>query len=211
MAVDQEYDAKQSFENFALKYLQLREAGTFENVDQLAMLGEKYADWKDRVVLELGCGGGKPVLSYFADKGAHVWGVDLSDTMVETAKRNLPEGHFFQGDMSSVELPTAHFDLITSFYALFVLPMEKQFILFETMSRSLKSGGFAYFTLLNGNSTKSAEFSGFLNFAGHRFFYAHTTREKYIEFLRSLEFEIISCQDLHIGEESCLWILIQKK
>jgi len=50
----------------------------------------EMVDFKDRLVLEVGCGDGRLTWRY-ADKAAHVTGIDPLDEEVETARVNLPD------------------------------------------------------------------------------------------------------------------------
>ena len=51
------------------------------------------------VVLDVGCGTGKPVASSLAAAGHRVIGIDLSDTMVELSRKAVPSGSFEVADM----------------------------------------------------------------------------------------------------------------
>lgn len=45
-------------------------------------------------VLDCGCGTGKPVSSMIAESGRKPYGIDLSPTMVELSKKQVPQGTF---------------------------------------------------------------------------------------------------------------------
>src|SRR4051812_12758392 len=47
-------------------------------------------------VLDVGCGTGAPTAQRFADAGCEVTGIDISPTMLELARKNVPEGTFLQ-------------------------------------------------------------------------------------------------------------------
>ena len=60
-------------------------------------------------VLELGCGTGA-VLKHLHPP-YRIAGLDLSEGMLEVARRNVPDATFYQGDMSTFSLPMS-FDVI---------------------------------------------------------------------------------------------------
>ena len=68
-------------------------------------------------VLDLGCGSGDPA-DIEISKDNRIAGVDISQTQIELARRNVPEGNFILGDVSSVVFPPSTFDAVTSFYNL---------------------------------------------------------------------------------------------
>jgi len=70
-------------------------------------------DWLDRfvaliapggVVLDLGCGPGKPMATYLVASGLGLCGVDSSPTMIAMARANLPGRDFIVADMRGLNL-----------------------------------------------------------------------------------------------------------
>ena len=82
-----------------------------------------FPDLTGKAVLDVGCGSGHSLL-WCAKKGAsELWGVDLSSRQIENAERFLTESgyapHLFAAPMESdCGLPTEHFDVVYSIYAL---------------------------------------------------------------------------------------------
>jgi 2-polyprenyl-3-methyl-5-hydroxy-6-metoxy-1,4-benzoquinol methylase len=73
-------------------------------------------------VLDAGCGTGY-LTKQLSNKGAIVTGIDISDTMVEIAKKNNPESIFYVDSCTTLEtLNAADFDLIISNYVLMDTP-----------------------------------------------------------------------------------------
>ncbi|MET3290792.1 UNVERIFIED_CONTAM: ubiquinone/menaquinone biosynthesis C-methylase UbiE [Brevibacillus sp. OAP136] len=82
-----------------------------------------FGDVVDKKVLEIGCGSGHS-LKYMAARGAsELWGIDLSDTQIQTA-RELLSAHrsklnLFQGPMEkNPGIPNEYFDIVYSIYAI---------------------------------------------------------------------------------------------
>lgn len=203
------YDAVKVFNDCAPTYLKARE-NQFDNLQQLQVLAEKIAPIQSKRVLDLGCGGGTPVLKYFHERGAEIWGVDFAEKMLNHAKSTLPDAHLILEDITQINLPRNHFDLVLSFYTLFVLSLEEQKNVFKKIYDTLKTEGNTYFTLFGEEATHAKEFSGYLPFMGHTFYYAHTTPEKYRHILESIGFVDIEMQTIAIGPETCLWVYAKK-
>jgi SAM-dependent methyltransferase len=72
-------------------------------------------------VLDIGCGSGHS-LRYMAEKGAgELWGVDLSETQIKSAKETLKdlETHLYCAPMEDdIGLPKLYFDFVYSIYAI---------------------------------------------------------------------------------------------
>ena len=54
----------------------------------------------DAHVLDVGCGAGIPTAKFLVNKGIKVTGIDLSDTMLHLARKNVPTGEFIKMDMT---------------------------------------------------------------------------------------------------------------
>jgi ubiquinone/menaquinone biosynthesis C-methylase UbiE len=92
-------------------------------------------------VLDLGCGSGDPADIEVA-KHHHLTGVDISQTQIELARRNVPAGHFLHGDAASVQFPAATFDAVISFYSLEHIPRQEHETLLHRIHGWLRPGGF---------------------------------------------------------------------
>ena len=69
-------------------------------------------------VLDLGCGAGRPVDAFLVGCGHRVIGIDISDSMIDLARRNVPEASFQRRDMASLRPGDYQVDAVVSFYAL---------------------------------------------------------------------------------------------
>lgn len=82
-----------------------------------------FGDVKDKKVLEIGCGSGHS-LNFMASRGAsELWGIDLSDTQIETAwdllSAHKSKLNLFQGPMEkNPGIPCEYFDIVYSIYAI---------------------------------------------------------------------------------------------
>jgi SAM-dependent methyltransferase len=91
-------------------------------------------------VCDMGCGPGH-VARYLRDRGANIYGLDLSPGMLEQARHLNPDIQFQQGDMLELDLPNETVAGISAFYAIVNIPQEYLPIVFREMHRVLKAGG----------------------------------------------------------------------
>ena len=91
-------------------------------------------------VLELGCGAGVPMSARLA-AGRTLVGVDISAEQVRRARRNVPGATFLQGDMTTLERPTASLDAVVAFYSLTHVPRDEHAALFVRIRAWLRPGG----------------------------------------------------------------------
>jgi malonyl-CoA O-methyltransferase len=94
---------------------------------------------QNKTILDFGCGTG-----YFCSMakklGAlEVTGIDLSPAMVDAAKKNCPEGKFFAGNISDIELKENYFDVAIAALVLAHLPEFKSSLL--KILKALKPDG----------------------------------------------------------------------
>jgi SAM-dependent methyltransferase len=91
-------------------------------------------------VLDLGCGAGNPMTAALAE-GRTVTGIDISETQLEMARRNVPGATFLQADMTTLTFEPASFDAVVAFYSLTHVPRDEQAQLLERIRAWLRPGG----------------------------------------------------------------------
>jgi SAM-dependent methyltransferase len=69
-------------------------------------------------VLDVGCGAGA-FLRLAADRGAHVFGLDASEALIELARSRVPEAELRVGEMEELPYADGSFDLVTGFNSFF--------------------------------------------------------------------------------------------
>lgn len=104
-------------------------------------LESQNINWKNKKVLEIGCGNGS-MTEYLFDKGANITAIDLSDKYLSNAIGRFKSklGNVFQkmsGD--DLKFPDNSFDIVVSFDLIEHIPDTNKH-LFE-VKRVLKSGG----------------------------------------------------------------------
>lgn len=119
---------------------------------RLACLGVRPEDYKDKTVLELGCGTGDYALWYAANGAKHVTGVDLSDNSLARARERaeaagLKNITFIKQDVLQLDLPAASFDYVYSVGVLHITgdPLRG----FQNLVRCCKPGGVVLLSVAN--------------------------------------------------------------
>jgi ubiquinone/menaquinone biosynthesis C-methylase UbiE len=92
------------------------------------------------MVCDLGCGPGQ-IARYLHDRGIPVCGVDLSQRMIDCARRLNPGIEFSQGDMRDLPIEDDAWAGITAFYSIVNLPAGEVVLSLREMMRVLKPGG----------------------------------------------------------------------
>lgn len=84
-------------------------------------------------VLDLGCGSGKPVGCYLAERGAQLTGVDATTTMTALYTDSVPDASVIKADMRSLQL-NRQFDAILAWDSFFHLSADDQRPMFATFA-----------------------------------------------------------------------------
>jgi cyclopropane fatty-acyl-phospholipid synthase-like methyltransferase len=141
---------------------------------------------KGRTILDVGCGAGKPVDAYLIEQGFAVNGIDLSERMIELAKKNVPQAFYEVKDMTELKEGEYCVDGIVSFYAIFHTQKEKHQELLKKFASFMPNGGYMLLTMGAGDWEGSEE-----NFHGTQMFWSHFGAEKNTELVKAAGFEIV--------------------
>jgi len=188
------------YDKIASDYYKHRDLNKFDD------LLENFVDLipKKAQVLDAGCGAGIPASRFLVDKGLTVTGIDISDSMLEMARNNVPNAVFLKKDMKELDFDENSFEGIISVYALFHIPKEDHSTIFEKFYDILKSGGI----LLINTSINESE--GISNFFGVPMFWSNYNPKKTLELVKSVGFSIIFEGVLVRGGEYQYWIFAKK-
>jgi len=137
-------------------------------------------------VLDVGCGAGIPVARDLAQRFI-VTGVDISGSMIDRARANVPGATFVRGDIMSVDFPPSHFDAVVAFYSVFHLPREEHEELFRRIHRWLKPQGYLIATVAIRNEAAYTED----DFFGVTMYWSNYSLGEYEEMLARLGFNLL--------------------
>jgi SAM-dependent methyltransferase len=87
------------------------------------------------------------------DAGTIVFGLDISQRMIEQARQLNPDISFQEGNMLALDLPSAMLGGIAAFYAIVNIPKESLPLVFREMERVLQPGGLLLLAFHMGDET----------------------------------------------------------
>lgn len=98
-------------------------------------------------VLDVGCGNGR-LLELLEDKHINYLGIDISEKLIELAKKKYPQNNFLVADNLNLPFPNNNFDKVFSIAVLHTIPSEelRKKALLE-LKRVLKPGGLLVLTV----------------------------------------------------------------
>jgi SAM-dependent methyltransferase len=101
---------------------------------------------------DMGCGPGH-IARYLHERGVQVCGVDLSQGMVEQARRLTPEVEFRQGDMTALDAADGAWAGIAAFYSIIHITREEMPQALGELRRVLRPGGLLLLAFHIGEQT----------------------------------------------------------
>ncbi|WP_063749980.1 class I SAM-dependent methyltransferase [Streptomyces sp. C] len=104
----------------------------------------------DARVLDVGSGTGRPVAAALAEAGFRVTGIDVSATMVELARSQVPGADFRLADVRTYE-PAEHFDAVCAFFPLLLMSQGEVAASLERIASWVAPGGYLLFATVPGD------------------------------------------------------------
>ncbi|WP_447006506.1 class I SAM-dependent methyltransferase [Saccharothrix isguenensis] len=92
-------------------------------------------------VLDVGSGTGRPVAEDLAAAGHDVLGVDVSATMVDIARHQVPRARFLHADVREWETEDASWDAVCAFFPFLQMTRDEVAAVLVRIARWLKPGG----------------------------------------------------------------------
>ncbi len=92
-------------------------------------------------VLDIGSGTGRPVAEDLVAAGHEVVGVDVSATMVDIARRQVPRARFVHADIREWESEDASWDAVCAFFPFLQMTRDEVVAVLAKVARWLKPGG----------------------------------------------------------------------
>ncbi len=106
-------------------------------------------------ILDLGCGIGYDS-ALLAEEGANAIGIDLSENLIEAAKKKVKNAKFFVGDITDKMTALGKFDGIVCLATIIHIDIDKMNDTFNSMANVLKKGGLLLISSFDGTG-KNAE------------------------------------------------------
>lgn len=139
-------------------------------------------------ILDLGCGTGR-ITSEYVKKGFDSIGVDLSEKMIDIAKKNHPKIKFICKNMRKIEFKPESFEAISLAYSLFHLEKRDVPAFLKKISVFLKKEGILFMVIQEG------EGEVFINeplATGKKLFLNLYSEKEIIRILEDEKFQILS-------------------
>lgn len=116
-----------------------RENGILQHERAIAFLK------KSGRALDVGCGSSGRFIDLLTGHGFDVEGLDISERMIELARKRHPNITFHHADICQWELP-AHYDFITAWDSIWHVPLAAQEPVLKKLLHGLNPGGVCIFT-----------------------------------------------------------------
>ena len=139
----------------------------------------------DAAVLDLGCGGGKPVAFTMAAHGLRVTGVDSSPTLISLCRARMPDQRWLVADMRSLSLGR-HFQGVLAWDSFFHLKHDDQRAMFPIFSAHATSGGTLMF------NAGFAHGEGIGSYRGDPLYHASLDIVEYENLLKDAGFDLVT-------------------
>jgi ubiquinone/menaquinone biosynthesis C-methylase UbiE len=192
-----------SYDEVAEEYSRFHSTESFKNrLDTfINLLSEKG------LVLDAGCGCGRDT-KYLLDRGIETIGIDLSQGMVDQARKYVPNAEFLQMDMRKLEFEVSTFDGILAMASVLHIPKNQMPYLLTEFRRILKANGLLYIAVMIGSGEKYVEKSAAVPEMGPRFFAFYNEKELR-DILNQAGFEIKALEiDRYLGVD---WINVYSR
>jgi trans-aconitate methyltransferase len=139
---------------------------------------------KRATVLDLGCGGGRPVAEHLAKAGFKVVGVGSSPAMISLSRSRLPDHEWMVADMRSLSV-ARRFDGLLAWDSYFHLSYDDQKQMFDVF----KAHASSHATLMFNTGSRFGEAIG--NYRGDPLYHASLDAMEYEALIAQAGFEVI--------------------
>lgn len=197
---------RNGYNKIAKSYTETRSVDSdSEDIRLLKLLVERLP--KGAMILDAGCGSGRPVTQLLAESFA-VTGVDFAQEQLHMAKASVPNAGFICADLSQMPFKDEAFDAICSYYSIIHVPRGDHAKSLTGFHRILRKGGLAL--LCTGAGDLNEDVSDYL---GSTMFWSHYDRETNLRMITASGFDLVwfgIVQDPIDSASSHLFVLGQK-
>lgn len=168
---------------------------------------------KNATVLDLGCGPGLPITKELVNRGFNVKGIDISDTMIKIAKKNVPNAKYIRVSMTDIDFDN-EFDGVISSYTMLCLTPDNFKKTAAKVTKSLKKSGF-FLLSLNEPPPDHIDGDDIAHIMGEKLYSRPYTESEIREIFSKLGMNLIivdreTNESEEYGKEYSLMVLMQK-
>lgn len=154
-------------------------------------------EWLDRflglvppggLILDLGCGSGRPIAHYLIERGYRVAGVDSSPALIALCRSRFPDQEWIVADMRRLALGR-RFDALLAWHSFFHLHPDDQRPMFRRFADHARRGAVLMFT----SGSEAGEAIG--EWQGEPLYHASLSPEEYRDLLAASGFGLLSFTD----------------
>ena len=166
-------------------------------------------------VLDFGCGSGLPFTKELVKKGFKVTAIDISDTMVKEAKKNVPKARYFRISMTNINFKEK-FDGIFSGYTMLCLNPVNFRKAAKKAVKSLKQGGVFFLALNEPSLCIHDEAENYTKIMGQNMYSRPYTEDEIRKVFSKYKMKIIKVERETVsskayGNEHTLLVLMKKQ
>lgn len=137
------------------------------------------------LILDLGCGAGLPVDQWLINAGHRVIGIDISQSMLDLARDNVPRATYQIGNLLDLKPFEMSVDAVVCFFALFHIDRTAHRRFFEVVRTYLGDRGSLLIT------TGRFDWEGTEDFLGVEMEWSHFDRATYRQMIEECGFSIV--------------------
>jgi cyclopropane fatty-acyl-phospholipid synthase-like methyltransferase len=145
-------------------------------------------------VLDVGCGTGLPTARQLAQAGYQVTGVDISDGMLQLARRDVPTGTFRQLDVADLPakgIKEEGHEAVVAFFSLLMLTRDEISPTLRKLRTLLAPGGYFLLSMVEADIDDMP-----LQFLGNRVWVSGYLRDELCEVVADAGFDVLDVQHL---------------
>lgn len=149
--------------------------------------------------LDVGCGSGGRIITALSGAGFQVTGIDVSEAMIENARKRHPDSRFILGDICEWQ-PQEQYDAIIAWDSIFHAPYSAQQQVVVKLCEALAKGGVILFTAGGVDGEITGEMRGL------DFYYSSLAEEQYLRIMKERGCKCILMQRDQYPEEHVVFI-----
>lgn len=169
---------------------------------------------KNASVLDFGCGPGVPFTKELVKRGFRVTAIDISDSMIREAKKNVPEATYMRVSMTDIDFEN-QFDGVFSGYSMLCLDPNNFEIAAKKAVTSLKQGGYFFLAVNELPPSGHDESESYVEIMGQKMYSRPYSENEVREVFENVGMNVLQVarETVHsqaYGDEYTLLVLMQK-